>query len=228
MIGITSTIRSEAQHVQQAAAKEIAVRDPVSNLEQRHRHRHRQGTASQSISQSTILNSIASGFESIARCPRYKNRESFRLFRLDSLQVLSTIIKGIEPLGIERRRSVRKNIRMACTVMFPTGLTVNGNTKNISLTGVEVETTSTSGSNSRPVAPGDPGLLTLKFRRSSGPDSLMSQCQVVHLLGGGMGLSARFSDLSTADQEVLGKIIASGRPIINDEDDEEDEEEVLI
>jgi hypothetical protein len=118
--------------------------------------------------------------------------------------------------GIERRSSVRKAIRMACVVRFPSGLTVNGITRNISLDGVEVESNSVSGSSNRLPTPGEPGLLTLKFRHAGSPDSIMVQCQLVHILGNGMGLSARFSDLNRREQEMLGRMIASGRAQIDE------------
>jgi len=65
-------------------------------------------------------------------------------------------------------------------------------------------------------APGEMGLLTLKFRHGGAPDSMMVQCQVVHILGNGMGLSAQFSDLSKRELDMLGTMLASGRPQIED------------
>ena len=44
----------------------------------------------------------------------------------------------------------------------------------------------------------------------------MAQCQVVHILGNGMGLSARFSELNKREQEMLGRMIASGRAQIDE------------
>ena len=111
---------------------------------------------------------------------------------------------------------MRKAIRMACVVRFPSGLTVNGITRNISLDGVEVESNSVSGSSNRLPTPGESGLLTLKFRHAGSPDSIMVQCQLVHILGNGMGLSARFSDLNRREQEMLGRMIASGRAQIDE------------
>jgi len=118
--------------------------------------------------------------------------------------------------AVERRSSVRKSIRMACQVRFPSGVSINGITRNISLDGVEVEASSVSGNSERMPTPGEMGLLTLKFRHAGSPDSIMVQCQVVHILASGMGLSARFSELNRREQEMLGRMVASGRAQIDE------------
>ena len=118
--------------------------------------------------------------------------------------------------GIERRASVRKPIRMACVARFASGMEINGLTRNISLTGIEMESSSVSGTSSKEPTPGETGLLTLKFRHAGSPDSIMVQCQLVHILGNGLGLSARFSELSKRDQDILGTMIASGRAQVDD------------
>ena len=118
--------------------------------------------------------------------------------------------------GIERRASVRKPIRMACVVRFASGLTVNGLTRNLSLNGAEVESSSISGKSDRMPAPGESGLLTLKFKHAGSPDSIMVQCQLVHILGNGMGLSARFSEMNRREQEILGRMLASGRAQVDE------------
>jgi len=117
---------------------------------------------------------------------------------------------------VERRSSVRKMIRMACVVRFPSGVSINGITRNLSLDGAEIESGSMSGPSDRVPAAGESGVLTLKFRHAGSPDSLMAQCQVVHILGNGMGLTARFSELSRREQEILGRMIASGRPDVEE------------
>lgn len=69
--------------------------------------------------------------------------------------------------------------------------------------------------------PGELGLLTLKFRHAGSPDSMMVQCQVVHILGNGLGLSAQFTDLSKREQVMLGMMLASGRAQIDEHVDEQ-------
>ena len=119
--------------------------------------------------------------------------------------------------AIERRTSVRKIIRMQCVARFSSGLEINGITKNISLTGVEVEASAISGTSQKIPVPGELGLLTLKFRHAGSPDSMMVQCQVVHILGNGLGLSAQFTDLSKREQVMLGMMLASGRAQIDEQ-----------
>jgi hypothetical protein len=120
-------------------------------------------------------------------------------------------------VAIERRTSVRKNIRMQCVARFSSGLEVNGITKNISLTGVEVEASALSGISKKVPVPGELGLLTLKFRPAGFPDSMTVQCQVVHILGNGLGLSAQFTDLNKRELDMLGMMLASGRAQIDEQ-----------
>ena len=111
---------------------------------------------------------------------------------------------------IERRGSARRVIRLACEVHFPSGVMIAGTTRNISSEGVEVEANSVSGSKDKTPTPGELGLLTLKFRRAGAPKSIMVQCQVVHILGNGLGLSARFSELSRPEQSMIGQLVDTG------------------
>ena len=118
-------------------------------------------------------------------------------------------------LDIERRSSVRKLIRMACEVHFPGSVAIRGMTRHISLSGAEVEANSISAGGGRIPSPGEAGVLTLKFKHAGAPDSIKVQCQVVHILANGMGLSAEFSQLSQREQELLGRMLASGRPMVD-------------
>ena len=118
--------------------------------------------------------------------------------------------------GVERRTSVRKAIRMPCVARFASGMEINGLTRNISLNGVEMEASAMSGTSSKIPNPGEMGLLTLKFRHAGSPDSMLVKCQVVHILGNGMGLSAQFSELSKREQTMLGMMISSGRAQIEE------------
>jgi hypothetical protein len=123
--------------------------------------------------------------------------------------------------AIERRTSVRKIIRMQCVARFSSGLEVNGITKNISLTGVEIEASGISSTSKKIPVPGELGLLTLKFRHAGSPDSMMVQCQLVHILGNGLGLSAQFTDLNKREQVMLGMMLASGRAQIDEQVEKE-------
>jgi len=110
----------------------------------------------------------------------------------------------------ERRGSARRVIRLACEVRFPSGVSIVGTTRNISSDGVDVEANSVSGGQDITPTPGEMGLLTLKFRRKGAPESIMVQCQVVHILGNGLGLSARFSELSRPEQSIIGQLVDTG------------------
>ena len=117
--------------------------------------------------------------------------------------------------SIERRASVRKPIRMPCVVQLPSGITINGYTRDLSLDGVMVETPHAAGTGARTPSSGEMGILTLKFRKSGVPSSLMAQCRVVHISGNGLGLAVQFSELNKQEQEIVGAIISRGRPEID-------------
>ena len=114
--------------------------------------------------------------------------------------------------NIERRKFVRKAIRMSCVVQFSSGTTVYGYTKDLSLNGVSVESNSVTSTSQNKIALGETGLLTLKFKNGAVADAIRVQCQVMHLLANGIGLSVRFSELSTKEMGLIGQMIASGKP----------------
>ena len=116
---------------------------------------------------------------------------------------------------IERRKFVRKALRMPCVVQFSSGTTIYGNTHNISLDGVTIESTSMSNPAQTQIAMGEVGLLTLKFKNGAKADAILTQCQVMHLLANGVGLSVRFSELSNKELDLLGQMIASGKSQID-------------
>lgn len=113
--------------------------------------------------------------------------------------------------NIERRKHVRKAIRMSCVVQFPSGTTINGNTRDISLDGANVESTSIQGPNKNNLTMGETGLLTLKFKKGAIADSIIVQCQVLHMVANAIGLSVRFSELNNKERNILGQMIASGK-----------------
>ncbi len=116
---------------------------------------------------------------------------------------------------VERRKFVRKAIRMQCVVQFSSGVTLYGNTVDLSLNGVAVESTSMPQPSGSAIAPGASGLLTLKFKNGPVADVILAKCQVMHVLANGIGLSVRFSELNKKELNLLGQMIASGRPEVN-------------
>ena len=113
--------------------------------------------------------------------------------------------------NIERRKHVRKPVRLACVVQFSSGITLYGNTRDISLGGVNVESAPMAGPETRLPSPGESGLLTLKFKKDQVADAILVQCQVVHVTPNGIGLTVRLSELSKREQQTLGQIIAKGQ-----------------
>ena len=116
-------------------------------------------------------------------------------------------------MHIERRKQVRRRVRIPCVLQFQTGVTVRGFTQDLSLAGVSVETSAMAGPRKLELAPGDAGLLTLKCARGDVTDAILLQCRVVHAGPQGIGLSVRISELGRKDRERLGSLIASGEAI---------------
>ena len=112
---------------------------------------------------------------------------------------------------IERRKHIRKSVRLQCVVQFSSGISIYGHTKDLSLSGVNIESTPMSESGQRNPQPGESGLLTLKFKRDDVVDAILVQCRVVHVTANGIGLAVRLSELSKKDQALVGQIIATGK-----------------
>lgn len=113
-------------------------------------------------------------------------------------------------MQVERRKQIRRRLRIPCVAQFQSGVTVRGFTRDVSLGGATVETTGISDPRQRQLSPGDSGLLTLRFSRGDATDSILLQCRVVHVGPHGIGLSVRISELGRKDRDRLGRMIASG------------------
>jgi hypothetical protein len=109
----------------------------------------------------------------------------------------------------ERRDSVRKVIRTSCVVQFPSGITINGKTKDLSLDGVLIESTSISSNDQDNPSVGDIGLLTLKFNTGAVENEIRVPCQVRHLGANGIGLLIHFIKLKIDEQDLLRQVIDS-------------------
>ena len=118
---------------------------------------------------------------------------------------------------VERRKFIRKKIRLRAALALPSGMIVYGNTRDISLEGVFFESTSFSGGQASSMSMGDAGILTLWFRLGGREDFIKVRCQLLHMSAGGAGFSIRHSELNAKDQNVLGRIIGSGRAQIEDD-----------
>ena len=109
----------------------------------------------------------------------------------------------------ERRISVRKAIHVSCVVQFPSGITLDGNTKDLSLEGVLIESTSISSDNKENPAVGDIGLLSLKFNKDGVENTIRVPCQARHQGAKGFGLMIQFIKLKQDEQDFLRQVIAS-------------------
>ncbi|MFT5219624.1 MAG: hypothetical protein ACI9LO_001531 [Planctomycetota bacterium] len=109
----------------------------------------------------------------------------------------------------ERRNSDRKAIRTTCVVQFPSGITINGDTKDLSLDGVLIESTSISSDAKNNPAVGDIGLLSLKFKKGDVENQIRVPCQAKHLGANGIGLLIHFIKLKIDEQDLLRQVIAS-------------------
>jgi len=99
---------------------------------------------------------------------------------------------------------------MACALTLPSGITFTGNTKDVALEGVLMESMAFCGG-ACPIGAGDTGVLTLRFKVDGKDDYVKVRCQVAHVSANGAGLTMRYSNLIKKDQDKLGQIIAVGR-----------------
>ncbi len=109
----------------------------------------------------------------------------------------------------ERRNFVRKPMRVSCVVQFPSGITLDGSTKDLSLEGVLIESTSISSNNKDNPTVGDIGLLSLKFNKGGVENTIRVPCQARHLGANGFGLLIHFIKLKKDEQDLLRQVIAS-------------------
>lgn len=109
----------------------------------------------------------------------------------------------------ERRNSVRKAIRISCVVQFPSGITINGNTKDLNLEGVLIESTPVSSNSKNSPAVGEIGLLSLKFDKDGVENSIRVPCQTRHLEANSIGLLIHFIKLNKNEQDLLRQVIDS-------------------
>ena len=109
----------------------------------------------------------------------------------------------------ERRNSVRKAIRTSCVLQFPSGITISGKTKDLSLDGALIESTSISSNDQDNPSIGDIGLLTLKFNTGAVENEIRVPCQARHLGTDGIGLLIHFLKLKIDEQDLLRQVIAS-------------------
>ena len=109
----------------------------------------------------------------------------------------------------ERRNSARKFICTSCKVQFPSGITINGKTKDLSLDGALIESTSTTSNEQDNPSVGEIGLLTLKFNTGAIENEIRVPCQAKHQGANGIGLLIHFIKLKVDEQDLLRQVIAS-------------------
>lgn len=97
------------------------------------------------------------------------------------------------------------------------GQTFYGSTRTLAIEGAFMESTSFSAAGGKMPEIGQVGLLTLRYKCGMNEARILTKCQILNLLGTGVGISIRYSELSSADQRTMGRIVASGRANLDDE-----------
>ena len=110
---------------------------------------------------------------------------------------------------LERRKYERKPINIPATVRFPTGITIDGNTRDISLKGAVVDAPDQSILHEEGLAPGELGFITIKIKLESEMNSIKAPCEVKHLKDNGVGLSIDFLGLTEQELDLLENLLAS-------------------
>ncbi len=103
---------------------------------------------------------------------------------------------------IERRKFLRKRVKLGCYLQIGTGVRVRGLTQDLSQEGAMVEfqqytTTKT----------GDMGSLMLKYHKRGVPGSMKIRCRVMHKEANRIGLHLFYAKMSNLDQQNLDMIL---------------------
>jgi len=127
----------------------------------------------------------------------------------DNVSVMLCQINQDFSTNTERRNSARKIICTSCEVQFPSGITINGKTKDLSLDGALIESTSTASNEQDNPSVGEIGLLTLKFKTGVTENEIRVPCQAKHQGANGIGLLIHFIKLKEEEQNLLRQVMDS-------------------
>ena len=131
----------------------------------------------------------------------------------DNISVMLCQINQDFSTKSERRNFARKIICTSCEVQFPSGITINGNTKDLSLDGALIESTSITGNEQGNPSVGEIGLLTLKFNTGGTENEIRVPCQAKHLGANGIGLLIHFIKLKEDEQNLLRQVMDSDNAV---------------
>jgi len=61
-----------------------------------------------------------------------------------------------------------------------------------------------------PPAPGDVGVFSLFYKQKGQQERLRIKCQLVHIVGNGVGLNLNYAGLSQRELEIVAQIMEKG------------------
>ena len=108
----------------------------------------------------------------------------------------------------ERRRFLRKRVKLSCYLQVGSGIRIRGFTRDLSQEGamVEFQHIPSMRQNTTPKT-GDSGALTLQYHKLGAPESMKVGCRVMHTQANRVGLLLFYSKMSDLDKQNLDVIL---------------------
>jgi hypothetical protein len=93
------------------------------------------------------------------------------------------------------------------------GLMIRGYTQDLSIDGVFMDSQSLTLEGRDPPRPGEAGVFSLFYQRGHSQDKLRMKCQLVHVVGNGVGLNLNYAGLTQQEQRIVAQIMDNGTRI---------------
>lgn len=93
------------------------------------------------------------------------------------------------------------------------GLIIRGYTQNLSIDGVFMDSQSLTLEGRDPPGPGDVGVFSLFYTRGNIQDKLRIKCQLLHVIGNGVGMNLNYAGLTQQEQKIVAQIMDRGPKI---------------
>jgi hypothetical protein len=109
---------------------------------------------------------------------------------------------------IERRKFLRKQVKLSCYLQIGSGVRARGYTRDLSQEGamVEFQQLPRSQYNTTPKT-GNMGSLMLQYHKQGLPESMKIGCRVMHTQANRIGLLLLYSKMSNLDKQSLDMIL---------------------
>jgi len=109
---------------------------------------------------------------------------------------------------IERRKFLRKQVKLNCYLQVGAGVPFRGFTRDLSQEGamLEFQHLPSMQQKTKPKT-GDSGSLTLQYHKQSTPESMKVRCRIMHTEANRIGLLLFYAKMSDLDKRNLDEIL---------------------